>query len=53
MAINVTPLGDRVLVQPFDEKEVKKGGIIALVTEMPEKEKPASGGAGRMGEMDY
>jgi co-chaperonin GroES (HSP10) len=46
MAINVTPPGDRVLVQPFDENEVKKGGI-ALVTEMPEKEKPASGG------MDY
>jgi hypothetical protein len=38
----VTPPGDRVLVQPFDEK-----GGIALVTEMPEKEKPASGG------MDY
>ena len=25
----------------------------ALVTEMPEKEKPASGGAGGMGGMDY
>ena len=28
MAINVKPLGDRVLVQPLEEKEVKKGGII-------------------------
>ena len=24
MAINVKPLGDRVLVQPLEEKEVKK-----------------------------
>ena len=28
MAINVRPLGDRVLVQPIEEKETKKGGII-------------------------
>ena len=28
MAINVKPLGDRVLVEPAEEKEVKKGGII-------------------------
>jgi co-chaperonin GroES (HSP10) len=28
MAINVKPLGDRVLVQPLEEKEVKKVGII-------------------------
>ncbi len=28
MAINVRPLGDRVLVEPVEEKEVKKGGII-------------------------
>jgi hypothetical protein len=27
-AINVKPLGARVLVQPLDEKEVKNGGII-------------------------
>jgi chaperonin GroES len=25
MAVNVKPLGDRVLVKPLDEKEVKKG----------------------------
>ena len=28
MAINVKPLGDRILVEPVEEKEVKKGGII-------------------------
>ena len=28
MAANVRPLGDRVLVKPLEEKEVKKGGII-------------------------
>lgn len=28
MALNVKPLGDRVLVEPVEDKEVKKGGII-------------------------
>jgi chaperonin GroES len=28
MALNVKPLGDRILVEPVEEKEVKKGGII-------------------------
>ena len=28
MAINVKPLGDRLLVEPAEEKETKKGGII-------------------------
>ena len=27
MAINVKPLGDRVLVKPLEEKEVKKGDL--------------------------
>jgi hypothetical protein len=40
MAINVKPLGDRVLVQPLKEKEVKKGGIIIPDTA---KEKPQEG----------
>ena len=40
MAINVRPLGDRVLVQPLEEKEVKKGGIIIPDTA---KEKPQEG----------
>ena len=40
MAINVKPLGDRVLVQPLEEKEVKKGDIIIPDTA---KEKPQEG----------
>ncbi len=40
MAINVKPLGDRVLVHPIEEKEVKKGGIIIPDTA---KEKPQEG----------
>lgn len=40
MAINVKPLGDRVLVEPAEEKEVKKGGIIIPDTA---KEKPTEG----------
>jgi chaperonin GroES len=40
MALNVKPLGDRVLVEPVEEKETKKGGII-----IPDaaKEKPTEG----------
>jgi len=40
MAINVKPLGDRVLVHPIEEKETKKGGIIIPDTA---KEKPQEG----------
>src|ERR1700757_3299846 len=39
-AANVKPLGDRVLVQPLEEQEVKKGGIIIPDTA---KEKPQEG----------
>jgi chaperonin GroES len=28
MALNIKPLGDRILVEAVEEKEVKKGGII-------------------------
>ena len=38
--MNVKPLGDRVLVLPIEEKEVKKGGIIIPDTA---KEKPQEG----------
>ncbi len=40
MALNVKPLGDRVLVEPQEAQEVKKGGII-----IPDsaKEKPTEG----------
>ena len=37
---NLKPLGDRVLVEPTEEKEVKKGGIIIPDTA---KEKPTEG----------
>jgi len=38
--MNVRPLGDRVLVQPVEQEEVKKGGIIIPDTA---KEKPQEG----------
>jgi len=38
--INLKPLGDRVLVEPVEEKETKKGGIIIPDTA---KEKPTEG----------
>ena len=40
MSVNLKPLGDRVLVEPVEEKETKKGGII-----IPDsaKEKPTEG----------
>jgi len=40
MAVNLKPLGDRVLVEPAEEKEIKKGGIIIPDTA---KEKPTEG----------
>jgi chaperonin GroES len=40
MAVNVKPLGDRVLIRPLEEKEVKKGDIIIPDTA---KEKPQEG----------
>ena len=40
MAINLKPLGDRVLVEPIEEKETKKGGIIIPDTA---KGKPTEG----------
>ncbi len=38
--MNVKPLGDRVLVQPLEDQEVKMGGIIIPDTA---KEKPQEG----------
>lgn len=40
MAANIRPLGDRVLVKPIEEQEVKQGGIIIPDTA---KEKPQEG----------
>ena len=50
MAINVNPLGDRVLVQPLEEKEVKKGDIIIPDTakEKPQEGKVAAVGTGKL-----
>jgi chaperonin GroES len=39
-SINLKPLGDRVLVEPVEEKETKKGSIIIPDTA---KEKPTEG----------
>jgi len=46
MAINLKPLGDRVLVEPDEEKETKKGGIIIPDTA---KEKPTEGVVSALG----
>lgn len=50
--MKIRPLGDRVLVKPMEQKEVKKGGIIIPDTA---KEKPMEGeviaaGKGKIGE---
>jgi chaperonin GroES len=47
--MNVKPLGDRVLVQPIEQEEVKKGGIIIPDTakEKPQEGKVVAVGAGK------
>lgn len=47
--LKVKPLGDRVLVQPLEEKETKKGGIIIPDTakEKPQEGKIVSVGTGK------
>ena len=49
MAAKVTPIGDRVLVEPLDEKETVKGGIIIPDTakEKPQEGKIAAVGTGK------
>src|SRR6266403_4989976 len=51
-AVNVKPLGDRVLVQPIEETEVKKGGIIIPDTakEKPQEGKVVALGTGKVNE---
>ena len=46
MASKIRPLGDRVLVKPIEEKEVKKNGIIIPDTA---KEKPQEGEVAAVG----
>jgi len=54
MAVNVKPLGDRVLVHPIEEKEVKKGGIIIPDTakEKPQEGKVVAHGTGKIDDND-
>jgi chaperonin GroES len=50
MSINVQPLGDRVMVQPLEEKELNKGGIIIPDTakEKPQEGKVVAVGTGKL-----
>src|ERR1700681_4273346 len=50
MTTNVKPLGDRVLVQPLEEKEDKKGDIIIPDTarERPQEGTVAAVGTGKL-----
>ncbi|MFO8101567.1 MAG: co-chaperone GroES [Dehalococcoidia bacterium] len=52
MALKVTPLADRVVVQPITQEEVTKGGIVLPDTakEKPQEGKVIAVGAGRMGD---
>ena len=52
MAVNLKPLGDRVLVEPVEEKETKKGGIIIPDTakEKPQEGKVVALGTGKVNE---
>jgi chaperonin GroES len=47
--VKIQPLGDRVLVQALEAKEVKKGGIIIpdTVKEKPQEGKIIAAGAGK------
>jgi len=49
---HIKPLGDRVLVQPIEEKETKKGGIIIPDTakEKPQEGKVIALGSGKVDE---
>ncbi len=50
--MKVKPLGDRVLVEPLEEKEQKKGGIIIpdSAKEKPQKGKVVALGTGKVDE---
>jgi chaperonin GroES len=49
MALNVRPLGDRILVEAIEEKEVRKGGIIIpdSAKEKPMESKVVALGTGK------
>ena len=50
MAVNITPLHDRVLVRRLEEKEVTKGGIILpdVAKEKPQEGEVIAVGAGKI-----
>lgn len=50
--MNVRPLTDRVLVEPIEEKEVKKGGIVIpdSAREKPQEGKVIAVGPGKLNE---
>ena len=52
MALNVTPLADRVIVKPLTREEVTKGGIVLpdTVKEKPQEGKVVAVGPGRLSE---
>ncbi len=52
MALKIKPLGDRVLVEPAEEKEVKKGGIIIpdSAKEKPQESIVVALGTGKLDE---
>ena len=49
MALKIKPLGDRILVEPIEEKEEKKGGIIIpdSAKEKPQESKVVALGTGK------
>ena len=49
MALKIKPLGDRILVEPVEEAEVKKGGIIIpdSAKEKPQESKVVALGTGK------
>jgi len=52
MKVKIKPLGDRVLVEPLEEKEVVKGGILIpdSAKEKPQEAKVIALGAGKKDE---
>ena len=50
--VKIQPLGDRVLLQPIEQKEMKKGGIIIPDTakEKPQEGKVVATGKGKLTE---
>nr|WP_304440564.1 co-chaperone GroES [Verrucomicrobium sp. GAS474] len=50
--MNIRPLGDRVVVQPFEAKDVSKSGIIIpdSAKEKPQEAKVVAVGAGKLDE---